>query len=425
MKINSLSIKHKQYLLAGGIAALGIGIVISLFYSLSTQEAWMSSEGEKQVSQETNIASIGKRISPQELWVERVENDAKTTRQKVENLEKMVKDTHQGSGQQVDELLALKEELDHLKEQLEIAQEVPLHQDDSPKQSTQPEPNFDIPNVAAPGVHTTNAHKIVINLKHGTRKNKSERKTVENTIPAGAYAKAVLIGGVDASTAVNSQGDPRPILLRITDHGNLPRRFKSDLKACHALASAYGDLSSERVYMRLEKLTCTEPLTGEIIETQVAGYVAGEDGRAGMRGVVVDRAGESVRNSFLAGFVGGISNFFGAQQQRSVYPVSPFGQTNSLSVDKMMGAGASQGLNNAMEKLADFYIKRADQLQPVLQVAAGREVDIIFTQGTDIGSTTVKQTIKKVRDQSRQEAISTLESTTDTKTWLPDGESHD
>ena len=119
----------------------------------------------------------------------------------------------------------------------------------------------------------------------------SKKKTIENTIPAGAFAKAVLIGGVDASTSITAQNDPRPVLLRVTDHGNLPRRFKSDLKACHVLASSYGDLSSERVYMRLEKLTCTERLTGEISETEVSGYIVGEDGRAGVRGIVTDRAG--------------------------------------------------------------------------------------------------------------------------------------
>ena len=74
-----------------------------------------------------------------------------------------------------------------------------------------------------------------------------------------------MVGGVDASTSIQASNDPRPVLLRVTDHGTLPRKFKSDLCGCHVLAACYGDISSERVYMRLEKLTCTERKTGEVV----------------------------------------------------------------------------------------------------------------------------------------------------------------
>jgi conjugal transfer pilus assembly protein TraB len=263
--------------------------------------------------------------------------------------------------------------------------------------------------------------KIVLKLSNrklsGIRN--KEKSTIENTIPAGTFAKATLLGGVDASTATTSQSDPRPVLLRVTDRGNLPRRFKSDLKACHVLASAYGDLSSERVFMRLEKLTCTERETGEISETEVSGYVLGEDGRAGVRGVVADRAGPMIRNSLLGGFMSGMSNFFGAQSQKSVFPVSPFGQTNALSAQQMLSGGAANGASGALDKYAEFFIKRAEQLQPVLQVAAGRSVDIVFTQGTEFGETTVRKSLTKIRETSRKQAVRDLESRPDQKNWLP------
>ena len=34
-------------------------------------------------------------------------------------------------------------------------------------------------------------------------------------LPAGAHAEAIVLAGVDASAGVSSQGDPRPVLLRI------------------------------------------------------------------------------------------------------------------------------------------------------------------------------------------------------------------
>ena len=41
-------------------------------------------------------------------------------------------------------------------------------------------------------------------------------KPVSVWLPAGAHAEAVVLAGVDASAGVSSQGDPRPVLLRIT-----------------------------------------------------------------------------------------------------------------------------------------------------------------------------------------------------------------
>lgn len=426
MNLQNLSTKARQYWLAAAVGTVVIVSVGFIVYFIVDDGPSGTQLDNPNFSADKQIASLSPQLNAQELWVERIESENKLMREKVTALEKLLmeslKNTHEQSSA-----------LSQIKEQLTVAQNLA---DSNALQNSlatssnndSNQPNFDDPRFAQPTSSfdqlqqpqmPMSAHKIVIMLKADHHSKKDQRKTVENTIPAGAYASAILLGGVDAATSINAQGDPRPVLLRITDQGTLPRRFKSDLKACHVLASSYGDLSSERVYMRLEKLTCTEPLTGEIIETQVAGYITGEDGRAGVRGTVVDRAGEAIRNSFVAGFVGGMGSFLGAQQQRAAFPISPFGQSNALDAHKMIGAGAAQGTNNAMEKLADFYIKRADQLQPVLQVAAGRQVNIIFTQGSDIGSSSVKQAIKKVRDQSRHETVSKLEGETDKADWLP------
>ena len=240
-------------------------------------------------------------------------------------------------------------------------------------------------------------------------------KTVDNTIPAGSFAKAVLLGGVDASASIQASSDPRPALLRLTDAGTLPRKFRSDLKGCHALAACYGDISSERVFMRLEKLTCTERKTGEIVEVKVQGYVAGEDGRTGVRGSVVDRAGESMRNVLMGGFLGGIGEFLG--QSRSAVTFSPMAglaqtggltQANPMGMGDMLKAGVGKGINNALEKYADFYIKRAEQLQPVIQVAAGRQVDIVFTEGISMGESLYRQALGRSNDQGRYHQIQSM-----------------
>lgn len=229
-------------------------------------------------------------------------------------------------------------------------------------------------------------------------------KTVDTTIPAGAFAKTVLLSGLDASSAMTASSDPRPMLLRLIDPGTLPRRFQSDLKDCHCTASAYGDLSSERVYARLEKLTCIERTTGEIIETQVAGYIAGSDGKAGIRGVVASKDGQFLGRSLVGGVFAGLSNVANPQnRQVQGNPFIPGGnQVSPPNIGDMFTAGMTSGVSTALDRLSQYYIDRAEQLQPVIQIAAGQVVDIVFTEGTFIGSQNVKEHIEGQRDSSAQ-----------------------
>ncbi len=229
-------------------------------------------------------------------------------------------------------------------------------------------------------------------------------KTVDTTIPAGAFAKTVLLSGLDASSAMTASSDPRPMLLRLIDFGTLPRRFQSDLKDCHCTASAYGDLSSERVYARLEKLTCVERKTGEIIETQVAGYIAGPDGKAGIRGVVASKDGQFLGRSLVGGVFAGLSNVANPQnRQVQGNPFMPGGkQPSPPNVGDLFTSGMASGASSALDRLSQYYIDRAEQLQPVIQVAAGQVVDIVFSEGTFIGSQDVKEKIESQRDSSHQ-----------------------
>jgi conjugal transfer pilus assembly protein TraB len=224
-------------------------------------------------------------------------------------------------------------------------------------------------------------------------------KTTDNYIPAGSFAKAVLLSGVDAATSLDASGNPDPILIRIIDHGTLPRKFKSDLKDCHVIGAVYGDLSSERAKVRIEKLSCTEIATAEIIETEVVGFVSGEDGRAGIRGEVVSTEGKLLGNSFAAGMLGGFANSFnpntGGQQPSIILSDKPQKQ----SVRNKLGDGFATGATSSMDRLAKYYIDRAENLQPIVQVGAGRKVDIIFTEGVFFGNSEIKKAISKKRDE--------------------------
>ena len=53
--------------------------------------------------------------------------------------------------------------------------------------------------------------------------------------------------------------------------------------------------------------------------------------------------------------------------------------------------------------MADYYIKRAEQLQPAIQVAAGRVVDIVFTKTVKIGEKDLKKKFDKEREIKMKE----------------------
>ena len=157
--------------------------------------------------------------------------------------------------------------------------------------------------------------------------------------------------------------------------------------------------------MRLETLSCVERKTEEIIELEVDGFVTGEDGANGIRGILVDRSGPAMRNAFIGGFVSGMGGFFSQQQAMMPATILPSGiaAVSPLSAQDMLKGGAGKGVGSAMEKLSDFYIKRAEQLQPVLEVEPGRVVHVVFKKGFDMNQTVYRQSLMNTRDQDRRD----------------------
>jgi hypothetical protein len=231
-------------------------------------------------------------------------------------------------------------------------------------------------------------------------------ETVDNTIPAGSFAQGVLLSGVDASTSTSASANPEPVLIELTDSGDLSRYFTSTVKGCRVTASSYGVLSKERVMMRLEKLSCIEVATGEVMTAEVDGYVSGEDGKLGLRGTVVDRAGDHVRAAMVGGFLSSFGNFLAASSN----PVTFASQTGLAQITPMSGQdllkhGGAKGVSGALDKYTEFYIKRAEQLEPVIQIGAGRIVQVVFNKTVGIGKTALKQVVSSKNDRVRSQTL--------------------
>lgn len=241
-----------------------------------------------------------------------------------------------------------------------------------------------------------NSGKTIFNvsLDDGNSSSNKSLKNIATNLPAGAFGTAVLLSGADAPTGGAAKSNPMPVLLRLMDNGKAPNFWESGIDNCHVTGAAYGEISSERVHIRPEKIICVL-LNGDIIEEKISGYVTGEDGKAGMRGRLVERQGALLAKTLFAGIASGTANSINQQYQQVA--TSPLGQVSTVDPNKIFEAGMSSGASSALNKLADYYLERANEMYPIIEIDANRIGELVVTNGVDMG--------KQFIGQTRQEAV--------------------
>ena len=148
--------------------------------------------------------------------------------------------------------------------------------------------------------------------------------------------------------------------------------------------SGYGDMSTERALLRGENLSCIRD-DGAIIQAKLPSYVTGEDGKAGMRGRLVSRTGAMLAKTLLAGFVSGVSKAFDV----NMTPTLNTSSDGTVSYEKVYSPSAVQGaavsgVSTALDKLADYYMSMAEEMFPIIEIDAGREVTVVVTNGATL-----------------------------------------
>ncbi|MFN3263971.1 MAG: TrbI/VirB10 family protein, partial [Aquificaceae bacterium] len=101
---------------------------------------------------------------------------------------------------------------------------------------------------------------------------------------------------------------------------------------------------------------------------------------------VVSKQGQALARMLLAGFIEGISRIF--QQSGTTVIVSPTGGTTTQTIDPSMAlrTGLAGGMASATKELVEFYKKLAEETYPVVEINAGRNVDLVFLQSIDFSS---------------------------------------
>lgn len=208
----------------------------------------------------------------------------------------------------------------------------------------------------------------------------ADARTVSTFLPV-SFTRGTLLGGLDAPTGGQSQSNPHPVLIRLSDNSVLPNRFRGEYRDCFVIAAGYGDISSERAYLRTENLSCVRT-DGAALEVRIQGSVYGEDGKVGMRGRLVTKQGQMLANALLAGVVSGIGQ--GLATSSTSYSTSALGTIATASGADAYRAGLGTGVGRALDRLAQYYIKLAENTFPVIEVDAGREIDVVITKGVRI-----------------------------------------
>ena len=377
------------------VAVLVIISFIVLLFFIESNEKPKNSLDEANIADDSNIATKHTKIELgtdatkadvkwQNFLEESIETEGKTREQQIELLKNAVAKSQEAGKEEVNT------ELDELKSRLSYA----LNEIDRLKVDNQ-NIQQDIASLTPEHGNETIAAELgitAINTKLVTMPPVSSF----NYIPATSYVSGHLLGGIAVSTSVNSAAEPIPVIIKLTSRGNLPKDFAVDMKQCRLLASAYGDISSERAIVRAEELVCEDKEAGLVISTKVSGVIYGDDGANGIRGSVVSMSDKHLKNAVIGGVLSGFSNSAKGQNGLQITPLGAV-STKKKGMQDMAQDGLLSGTSSAAEKLADYHIRLAENISPVILVPGGTKVDIVFTKSVEIGSRDIEEVINAER----------------------------
>src|SRR3546814_8290824 len=83
---------------------------------------------------------------------------------------------------------------------------------------------------------------------------------------------------------------------------------KANLSGCFVIGKATGSLAKERVEVQLVSLSCVDFDERSVVDQPIKGFFVDADGKKGLSGKVVTRAGAALAREFIAGTITGIAD---------------------------------------------------------------------------------------------------------------------
>jgi conjugal transfer pilus assembly protein TraB len=212
------------------------------------------------------------------------------------------------------------------------------------------------------------------------------RKSSSFSLPMGSMLEGTLITGLDAPTASQAKQQPFPALFRVKHEALLPNRWRTDIRECFLIASGYGDLASERAYLRAEAISCVRD-DGTMMESIMDAFATGEDGKNGLRGRLVSKQGAMIGQALMGGFIQGIANIYKParvpQLSLTANQTDPYSRP---SPELALQEGLGSGMQSAGKLVADYYIDLARHTFPIIEIDAGRKVTFIVARTANVAT---------------------------------------
>lgn len=201
-------------------------------------------------------------------------------------------------------------------------------------------------------------------------------------LPPGAFFEATLINGMDAPTSSVAEKNPTPTLLRIKSEAILPNFYSHSIKECFVLASGYGSMQTERAHIRTEKISCVKT-DGEIFESDLDGYLVGQDSKTGVRGRMVTKMGSVIAKTLAAGVLGGLAS---AMTPEEIPQLNLSSSTTSTTPDLGVASrsAVAQGFATTAQSVSQLYLELARQMMPIVEIDAGTKVTVMLVRGLEI-----------------------------------------
>jgi len=194
-------------------------------------------------------------------------------------------------------------------------------------------------------------------------------------IPSGSFSEAVMIEGADANASVTGQQNTSPVVITLLGDVSMPNGKTWNMDQCRVTGEMYGDISSERGEVRTKNISCILK-NGRHIDMPFDGHVSFQ-GKVGIRGKPVMRNGAIIANAGAAGLLSG----FGEGIQSAATPTVGLGGSASVGAGDIFRQGLGGGASKAADTLSQYWIKRAEQYHPVIDIGAGNAVTVVFQQG--------------------------------------------
>lgn len=226
-----------------------------------------------------------------------------------------------------------------------------------------------------------------------TYENLKKKTTKLPWIPSGSFSDAVMIEGADANASVTGQQNTRPVTIRLLGNIQMPNNKEYNAEGCFVVGEIWGDISSERGEVRTQSISCVLK-NGKHIDMEFNGHVSFQ-GKGGIKGKPV------MRNGMIVGYAGaaGLLSGFGEGIKSAATPSVGLGATADVGAGDVFKQGLGGGASKAADTLSQYWIKRAEQYHPIIDIGAGNLVTVVFQKGFQL------ETLEDAEDAKAKEEL--------------------